>query len=151
MYEIKANGAGMPTSSIYSSADGAVAIGKFWLSVGDIKTIVVGQVGMNERSGHGGTFVIKGEKEILLIAGGAGGGHSKASLNQFGGKSDGNGENTQLGHGGTGFGGLSNGGGGFLTNAKPTTEGSTNQAKSYFSGSMGGEGAGYIVLDSKSI
>ena len=123
---------------------GAIIDSKIKLTKDEILHVAVGQKGNAERSGSGGSFIVRqrsdGSFEPLVIAGGAGGDYWKkktgwcsAQLDEFG-----NGEEPNMEIGSSGLSGHSdryNGGAGFKRNRPNRTE---DYPKCFEDGLVGG-------------
>ena len=133
-YTIESYGAQGGTNGSSIGGYGAIMIGDFSLTQGDVLTLVVGQQGGSIGSGAGGgaTFVVMGSNQ-LIISGGGGGGHSGNSTTPIGGQTTESGlANPSTGNGYSGAGG----GGWFGDGANG--DHSTTGGKGWSNGLIGG-------------
>lgn len=158
-YKITAAGArgGYSTNWGRWGGFGALMVGTFTLTRGEILKILVGQVGSNnvyDAGGGGGSFVTKSDNSPLIIAAGGGGGSASgfSGSGSPAGNSGTNGYSTSWfsgGNGGTGGQGATAGGGGGLTGngsgswlGYSFTNGGTGGAGQALGGFGGGGGGG---------
>ncbi|MEC7984851.1 MAG: hypothetical protein VX278_06790, partial [Myxococcota bacterium] len=149
-YTIAAYGAQGGSIGGYTGGLGAMIVGDFSLTAGDVIEIVVGQVGLGAGQGSGGgggTYVVhnggSSVDDILVIAGGGGGANSYSGFNGLGGTTGTGGLSSNIpGHGGSGGngggGGCAGGGGGFFGDGDLGAH-SADGGQSFLNGSVGGE------------
>jgi len=152
MVRITANGAegGMGSSSVYNPGMGASMSGDFYVTPGDVLTILVGEKSSGN-GGGGGSFVVASFNKPMLVAGGGGG--SSDGVDNINGKDAKITTSAGSGSGGGGAGGVhgeggavgasyaTGGGGGFYTNG---ANGNSNGGLSFLNGGAGGTGGGAI-------
>lgn len=150
LYQLTAIGAEGGASRTGTGGLGASITGDFFLTTGDVLSLLVGGVGGSDRDGGGGggggTFVMFGSTPFV-VAGGGGGGNTNgsgfnASLTTSGRSSDGVGGTAGNGGGGTGSGAS---GGGLLTNGGNGF--ATTGGMAYVNGGAGGSGGGCCGAD----